>query len=194
MKRTRTGLLLAVLVLALWPGCRIIQEARWEKANAAGMEAYQQARYAEAERHFKAALKEAEDFGPDDERLATSLNYLAALYRTQGKYAAAKPLYQRSLAIREKALGPEHPDVALSLNNLAALYYAQGNYAQAEPLYQRALTIREKALGPEAPDVAQSLENYAALLRETRRDAEAEKLEARAQAIRAKHAKEKSPN
>ena len=53
-----------------------------------------------------------------------SLNNLAALYNAQGQYAKAEPLYQRSLAIREKALGPEHPDVANSLNNLAELYRA----------------------------------------------------------------------
>jgi hypothetical protein len=29
-----------------------------------------------------------------------------------GNYAAAEPLYKRSLEISEKALGPEHPDVA----------------------------------------------------------------------------------
>jgi hypothetical protein len=43
------------------------------------------------------------------------------LYQTQGHYAAAEPLYERSLAIKEKALGPDHPDVATSLNNLATL-------------------------------------------------------------------------
>ena len=74
------------------------------------------------------------------------------VYRTQGQYAQAGPLYQRALAIKEKALGPEAPLVATSLNNLAALYDDQGQYAQAEPLYQRALTIGEKALGPEHPD------------------------------------------
>ena len=72
----------------------------------------------------------------------------------QGQYAKAEPLYQRALAIREKALGPDHPDVAASLNNLAGLYRAQGQYAKAEPLYQRALAIGEKALGPDHPDVA----------------------------------------
>ena len=41
-----------------------------------------------------------------------SLNNLAELYRAQGRYADAEPLYKRSLAIREKALGPDHPDVA----------------------------------------------------------------------------------
>ena len=95
----------------------------------------------------------------------TSLNNLAALYRYQGRYADAEPLYKRSLAIREKALGPEHPDVAYSLNNLAALYELQGRYAEAEPLYKRSLAIREKALGPDHPDVAVSLNNLAGLYR-----------------------------
>ena len=81
----------------------------------------------------------------------------------QGLYAKAEPLYQRALAIDEKALGPEHPDTATSLNNLAVLYDAQGHYAKAEPLYQRALAIREKALGPEHPDTATSLNNLAEL-------------------------------
>ena len=44
---------------------------------------------------------------------------------SQGKYDDAKPLYERSLAIREKALGAEHPDVAHSLNKLAGLLKAQ---------------------------------------------------------------------
>ena len=76
------------------------------------------------------------------------LNNLAALYRNQGRYTDAEPLYKRSLAIWEKALGPEHPDVALGLNNLAALYRNQGRYTDAEPLLKRSLAIREKALGP----------------------------------------------
>ena len=54
--------------------------------------------------------------------MATSLNNLAYLYKRQGRYAEAEPLYLRSLAILEKALGPDHPSVALSLNNLALLH------------------------------------------------------------------------
>ena len=79
--------------------------------------------------------------------VATSLNNLAVLYRDQGKYAEAEPLYQRALAIREKALGSDHPDVAASLNNLAELYRDQGKYAEAEPLYQRALAITREVTG-----------------------------------------------
>lgn len=47
------------------------------------------------------------------------------LFVSQGKYAEAGLLYERSQAIREKALGPEHPDVANSLNNRALLLYQQ---------------------------------------------------------------------
>ncbi len=100
--------------------------SHWEELIAAGEKAYQQARYAEAEQQFKPALKEAETFGPEDRRLATSLNNLAelynleALYYTQGKYAQAEPRYKRALAIWDKALGPEHPNVAASLENRAA--------------------------------------------------------------------------
>ena len=47
--------------------------------------------------------------------------------RETGHGEEAEPLYERSLAIQEKALGPVHPNVATSLNNLAALYKAQGH-------------------------------------------------------------------
>ncbi len=95
--------------------------------------------------------------------MAISLNNLAALYQAKGDYGRAEPLYQRALALWEKALGSDHPDVAISLNNLAALYMGKGEYGRAEPLYQRALAIGEKALGPDHPDVAGSLNNLAAL-------------------------------
>lgn len=39
---------------------------------------------------------------------ARSLNNLAELYRAQGKYAEAEPLYQRALAICERVLSREH--------------------------------------------------------------------------------------
>ncbi len=188
---TTRWLLGGLLCLGLWPMVAAsAQETRWDSIMADAAKAYQQADYAEAEKLLLAALKEAEKFGDQDPRLATSLNNLAVLYFGQSKYAQAEPLYQRALAIREKTLDPAHPDVAQSLNNLALLCDAQGHYAQAEPLYQRALAIREKTLGPENPRVADTLENYAVLLQKMGQDAEADKMEARAKAIRAKHAQE----
>ncbi len=79
------------------------QETRWDSIMAGAAKAYQQADYAEAEKLFLGALKEAEKFGDQDPRLATSLNNLALLYHNQGRYAQAEPLYQRALAVVEKA-------------------------------------------------------------------------------------------
>src|SRR5262249_59720486 len=100
--------------------------------------------------------------GRDHPDVARSLNNLAALYQSQGRYADAEPLYRRSLAISEKVLGRDS-DVATSLNNLAELYRNQGRYADAEPLYRRSLAVSEKVLGRDHPDVSTSLNNLAAL-------------------------------
>jgi tetratricopeptide (TPR) repeat protein len=110
------------------------------------------------------------------------------LYHAQVNYRDAEPLFQRALAIREKALGPEHLDVATSLNNLALVYQAQGKYADAEPLYKRSLEILEKAAGP-PQRVTTVLANYAALLKKTGRGTEAKEMKARAKTIREKHAR-----
>jgi tetratricopeptide (TPR) repeat protein len=100
-----------------------------------------------------------------EERASGLLNGLAS-YRhcALAAYALARPLYERALALREKALGPDHPATALSLNNLALLLQDQGDLAGARALHERALAIREKALGPDHPDTAESLNNLALLL------------------------------
>jgi CHAT domain-containing protein/Tfp pilus assembly protein PilF len=103
-----------------------------------------------------------------------------------GAYEKALPLYQRALAIREKALGPEHPATAISLGSLAVLYEDLGAYDQALALQQRALKIYEKARGPEHPDTALSLNNLAVLYRDLGQYDQALLLYQRALAIREK--------
>ena len=112
------------------------------------------------------------------------LNQLA-LYRhlVLAAYEEAAPLYQRSLAIREKALGPDHPDVAATLNNLALLYRTQGAYTETAPLYQRSLAIWEKALGTDHPNLATGLNNLAELYRDQEAYAKAKPLYQRSLAI-----------
>ena len=186
------------------------QGTEWKKINEAGETAYQRAEYGEAEKHFRAALAEAEKLAAQDAALATILKRLTFCLVAQGKSDEAEPVLRRLFAIQQKVLpadnpeiadslnllslltraqrlGADDPDVAASLNNLAELYRNQGKYAEAEPLYRRSLAIREKALGRDHPDVAQSLEDCAKLLRQLKRDTEAAKLEERARAIRAKH-------
>jgi len=117
--------------------------------------------------YLATALKILEQaHGKDQPYAAQYLNNLAELYKAQGKYEEAEPLYQRSLGIFEKALGKDHPDVAQSLNNLAELYRAQGKYEEAEPLYQRSLGIYEKSLGKDHPKYKTVIENYSQILSE----------------------------
>jgi tetratricopeptide (TPR) repeat protein len=81
---------------------------------------------------------------------------LADLLREQGELGSARGLYERAVAIRERALGPDHPHTAMSLSKLASLLRLQGELAAVRPLYQRALAIREKRLGHDHPDTADS--------------------------------------
>ncbi|PPJ61468.1 tetratricopeptide repeat protein, partial [Cuspidothrix issatschenkoi] len=101
--------------------------------------------------------------GNDHPDVATSLNNLAGLYDSQGRYNDAEPLYLQSLDIRKRQVGNDHPDVATSLNNLALLYKSQGRFNDAELLYLQSLDIRKRQLGNDHPDVATSLDNLALL-------------------------------
>ena len=59
-------------------------------------------------------------FGEDHPDTASSLNNLAQILRTQGKYAEAEALLRKALAIRLKAMGEDHPETARAYGNLAA--------------------------------------------------------------------------
>ncbi len=93
--------LAALLCLVLWPTHASAHDRAWQSYIDAAVEAYVEGDYAEAGRQFEAAVKRAEAFGPEDLRLATSLNGLAEAYRAQGRHAEAEPLHKRALAIRE---------------------------------------------------------------------------------------------
>ena len=99
-------------LVTLWPGWALAQSAALMGAYNQFAALYEQGRYAEAERFARKALElSRKEFGPDHPHVATSLNNLAELYQAQGRYAVAKPLYERDPAIWEKTLGREYPDV-----------------------------------------------------------------------------------
>jgi tetratricopeptide (TPR) repeat protein len=116
-------------------------------------------------------------------KAALMMNQLALGLTRRAEHGEAETLFQRALAVREKALGPDHPEVGVSLHNLAALYKAQSRYAQAEPLFHRAIAVEEKALGPDHPSVAIALKDLATLYRIEGRYTQADPLFRRALAI-----------
>ncbi|MDM8558396.1 tetratricopeptide repeat protein [Candidatus Parabeggiatoa sp. HSG14] len=161
---------------------QLIEAAEYQAAN--GKLKLTQLAYREAGEYYERAAKLLP--AGNDETLAYYSNEAGEAFFYAALYDKAKPLYERSLAIREKIFGNEHPNVAESLNNLAGLHLGQGNYDQAKPLFERSLAIREEIFDNEHPDVAESLNNLA-LLHETQGNYDqAKPLHERSLAIREK--------
>ena len=150
------------------------QEERWIASNNAGLAAFAREEYAEAERSFVDAVREAEAPGGHGYMLSSSLHNLAVVYTRQERYADAEPLYVRSLEIQERDPGEERPDVAAGIADLAANYELQGNNDQAEALYRRALMVAEQSFGAEHPRVAAVLHQLGGLYEVLERYPEAE--------------------
>ncbi|HEU4326930.1 MAG TPA: tetratricopeptide repeat protein [Roseiflexaceae bacterium] len=104
--------------------------------------------------------------GREDEDVATLCTNLGFYLNAQGSYDAARPLYERALAIRERVLGADHPDTATSLNNLAVLHANQSQFALALPLLERAIRIRQARLGSQHPDTVQAQQSFVAMRRD----------------------------
>lgn len=102
--------------------------------------------------------------GPTHPEVALALIDLANLLLTSGKYAAAKPIYERALDIQSQALGAGHPDVAKALHNLALVNHRMGDFDTARRLFERSLAIKEEDFGLDHLEVAWTLNALAALL------------------------------
>ena len=66
-----------------------------------------------------------------------SLNNLAKIYFSLGRYNEAEPLHQRALAIDEKALTLDHPNTIRCANNYAAVLRMLGRDDEARALQAR---------------------------------------------------------
>jgi tetratricopeptide (TPR) repeat protein len=182
------------------------REAEWKQLVQEGTGAFERERYTVAEISFKSALELAEklleeltgttetpksaeppkaDLEAARDRLAKSLNNLAALYHVQGKYGLAEELYEKCLDLKLEMYGEEHLEVAVNLHNLAVLHSAKRKFPKAELLYKRAIEIREKLLGAEHKDLVPVLKNFALLLKKTNRADESAAIEQRVTAIEA---------
>ncbi|MGH9509033.1 MAG: WD40 repeat domain-containing protein, partial [Terriglobales bacterium] len=121
----------------------------WEDLARRVVQLHEQAKFSEALPVAERALKVAEQtFGPEDTKVATSLNSLASIYDSLKKFDAALPLAKRAVALQEKLLGPEHADVGNALNTLGMIYSGQEKFVEAEETFEHAIAITEKAKGP----------------------------------------------
>src|SRR5438094_622879 len=103
MTTTRRNLLLAgwiALVVGVVIWAQFFQGSRlWERDINMGLEAMNERRYDDADRHFRAAVQRAQHFGPSDKRLGLSLLDLAELRKDQGKYTESEDLFRQALRI-----------------------------------------------------------------------------------------------
>lgn len=155
-----------------------------------GAAAQNQGRYAEAESLYKQAIEfYKKDGKPDDPDLARALVYLGYLYRDQSQFDISKagPLFQRALAIREKALGPEHPSTGDTLSDLSLVEFYEHKPGEAERFAERALPIQEKAYGTDSLPVSTTLNRLGLAERDLKKFAQAEVSLKRALAIREKN-------
>src|SRR5579862_3251241 len=109
---------------------------------------------------------------------------VADLYRRQGRFQEAKPLYQRALVLAEQTLGRHHSYIASILNKQALLDRSERRYRDAAVRYQRALAIARRAWGASHPQVAAAYYNLGALEHERGRHAAAEPFVRRALKLR----------
>ncbi|WP_420629657.1 FxSxx-COOH system tetratricopeptide repeat protein [Candidatus Leptofilum sp.] len=106
------------------------------------------------------------------------------LLKDSYEYDAAKPYFERGLAISEKVLGTDHPHTNICLIALGKLLMANGEFDMARPYFERALTFFEKAMGGDHPNTATSLNILGSLLLETGKYEAAKPYYERALAIR----------
>jgi tetratricopeptide (TPR) repeat protein len=157
-----------LLLLCLLTFCAAMpvfaQDAHWETLNTRVKNLYTRERYAEALPIAEELLQTAEEaWGPNDSRVAVSLDDLASIRSAQNDFAAAEPLAQRALKILETAPSPDPRKVANALDTLASVYMKAGKLAEAQTFAQRALEIQEKALPPDDPDLGETLAGLASL-------------------------------
>ena len=139
----------------------------------------------EAEDKAIAVLKEYKDLvGRIHPSYSASLNNLALICTSLGKYERAKELYLECANITRAILGPNHPAYATTINNLAELYRKTGEYASAEQYYLDAIEIKARVLGKENESYAIGLNDLGILYKSIGKYQRAESLYLRSAEIR----------
>lgn len=159
----KARILLALSLWCLLPSelgaqlARIPDEASWRADIDQGTALRDRELYSDAAMVFERALQKAESFGPNDVRIAVTLNSLALVHHLRKDFEQAGPLYERSAELLRIALGSDHPEIAKILSSLYELYIQQGKLDAAERAGLDRLSILEKQLGKSNPQLVQPL-------------------------------------
>jgi serine/threonine protein kinase/Tfp pilus assembly protein PilF len=139
-------------------------------------------------------LREAEDlneqaiairkavFGPNDRKVADSLNNQGNVYFRQTNYNRAQQCFEEALEIYRRATVT---DIASVLNNLANVFTMRHDYPKAEQLYREAVDKARASYGDSHPKTALYLRNLGDVLRGQDKLDEADAVHSESLAVRA---------
>lgn len=147
------------------------QDSIWVTYMSGGMRALERGNYGDAEKLFRAAIREAAKAKDSGNKKAVgmmldSLEGLGGALRGQKRYADAERVVRESLQLLEMATTDSDPKYSLTLNNLGLLLTEEKKFKEAEETHRKALTLREKYDGPPRRNFAVSLLNLGVLLYE----------------------------
>jgi tetratricopeptide (TPR) repeat protein len=132
-------------------------QADWQSARHRAFEYLRDGKFQQASDQYKTALAMAERFGPEDKRLAITLNELARTYALQGDPATASVHYKRALnilGILQERTNVSNDGKELvtqlidALEGLANASEKENKPEQADGYYQRALNVLSLAGEP----------------------------------------------
>jgi tetratricopeptide (TPR) repeat protein len=134
---------------------------------------------AAAEPLLREALAIAEaDFPHDGPKVASALNSLGLLCKDLARYDEARALYERALAIVERAEPSEvnSQEIACLYHNLGGIEHARCNYAQGEVFARKGIEIRKRLGTRDETSLAADMVALAAILDGQQKFDEAEPL------------------
>lgn len=145
----------------------------------------EQSRFPECEEILNKSVDLAtKKVGPNNANLALPLNGLTRLYIKWGRFADAKSVNQRTLALFDKPAAKQNWLYLYTAFNLAQLLDIQAKYKESELLYKATLTGIESVFGVDHEYCAIVVEPMGDLYRKQSRYAEAKKAFQRARKIR----------
>lgn len=179
LRRHRTVLSIALLVLSILIGLTIFYTSRLEKQrDLAQLEADKAAQVSEfltsifeVSDPYKAkgetitahelldrgAARIEQELADQPEVRAALMDVMGNVYYKLGLFTEADSLLKQSLRIREDLFQNNRIEVATSLSHLGQLKRDQGEYPIADSLFKEALEIQRKILGNQHRDIASTL-------------------------------------
>ncbi len=142
---------------------------------------------------LRRALTIANTFPKPNDKVVSSMNLLADLYRHMGRPYSARMLFLQCVKEHDKMGKSESADYATLLDHAAQTMLVLHENKEAEKLLEQAITIYKEKLGPESPDLAMAMSTLGELYIQEKNHENGEQMLQQALAIMKKTLKADDP-